>query len=77
VTPRQGTQLLTALQSCVAFMPAHQRERARGQLLIEATAEIHRLIRLAEHVHDRLLRGESDAVLLAALETAWKGEAQP
>jgi hypothetical protein len=40
-------------------------------LLAEAADEIERLQTLCVRVHDRLLRGDSDAELLAMLESGW------
>ena len=56
---------------------SHQRElrkeRHAGKLLLEATAEIDRLIGICTHVHDRMLRGNSDMELMAKLAEGWRG----
>jgi hypothetical protein len=41
----------------------------------EARVEVSRLLALCTNVHDRLLRGDDDTVLLAMLEKAWKARA--
>lgn len=51
----------------------HVRERETGQVLTEALAEIGRLQAIAVQMHDRILRGDSDAELLLILNAAWKG----
>ena len=51
----------------------HQRERRGAILLEESMAEIQRLRSVFVSAHDRLLRGDSDAELLAILEAGWAG----
>lgn len=41
----------------------------------EARAEASRLLAICTNVHDRLLRGDNDPVLLAMLAEAWKARA--
>lgn len=38
----------------------------------EARAEVSRLLAICTNVHDRLLRGDDDPVLLAMLAESWK-----
>lgn len=38
----------------------------------QCAAEAHRAIQICENVHDRILRGDSDAALMTLLEAAWK-----
>lgn len=38
----------------------------------EALAEVSRLLAICQNVHDRLLRGDDDLVLLAMLAESWK-----
>ncbi len=54
-------------------MAPHQKDRETGRLYVAATAEIARLVDLCESVHDRLLRGDPDTVLLSRLEEGWRG----
>lgn len=68
-----GSALLRRLQSHVAMMAPHQRERRAGKLLLDSTAEIQRLIQICEHVHDRMLRGDDDMTLMRKLMEGWQG----
>lgn len=68
-----GSALLRRLQNHRAIMAPHQRERHAGKLLIEATSEIQRLIKICEHVHDRILRGDDDMTLMRKLKEGWQG----
>jgi hypothetical protein len=71
--PVTGSALLRRLQNHRAAMAPHQKERHAGKLLLEATAEIQRLIEICEHVHDRLLRGDDDMALVQKLQDGWQG----
>jgi hypothetical protein len=68
-----GSALLRRLQNHRAAMAPHQKERHAGKLLLEATAEIDRLIGICTHVHDRMLRGDDDMTLMRKLQEAWQG----
>jgi hypothetical protein len=68
-----GSALLRRLQNHRASMAPHQKERHAGKLLLDATAEIDRLIGICSHVHDRMLRGDSDMELMAKLAEGWRG----
>lgn len=46
-----------------------------ADLLDEAAQEIRRLEGIAVQVHDEILKGENDGVLLKLLSTAWSGKA--
>lgn len=43
---------------------------AAAELAIKADADVKRLINIAQQVHDRILRGDSDQELLALLDQA-------
>ena len=68
-----GSALLRRLQNHRAGMAPHQAKRHAGKLLIDATAEIDRLIGICTHVHDRMLRGEDDMTLMRKLQEGWQG----
>lgn len=68
----QGTVLLRKVQAHLATLPEHVKARRTAMLLDALYTECSRLQALCVHVHDRLLRGDSDAYLLDKLESAWK-----
>jgi hypothetical protein len=68
-----GSALLRRLQNHRAAMSPEQKKRRAGMLLLDATAEIDRLIGLCIHVHDRMLRGDDDTTLLRKLQEGWQG----
>ena len=68
-----GSALLRRLQGHRAAMAPHQKERLAGKLLLEATDEIDRLIGICTHVHDRILRGDTDMELMSKLAEGWRG----
>ena len=71
--PLAGSALLRRLRQHEAMMGPHQKDRETGRLYVAATAEIARLIDLCTSVHDRLLRGDADTVLLSRLAEGWQG----
>ena len=73
-SPRlHGSALLRRLRQHQAMMAPHQKDRKTGLLYVEATEEIARLVDLCTSVHDRMLRGDADIVLLARLSEGWQG----
>ena len=68
-----GSALLRRLQNHRAMMSPEQKERHAGKLLLDATAEIDRLIGICTHVHDRILRGDDDMTLMEKLQEGWQG----
>jgi hypothetical protein len=72
-----GSALLHRLRQHEAMMAPHQKDRETGRLFVAATAEIARLIDLCARVHDRLLRGDENAVLLEWLAEGWQGTSNP
>ena len=68
-----GSALLRRLQSHRMAMSPEQKERRAGKLLLDATAEIDRLIGICAHVHDRMLRGDDDMTLMRKLQEGWQG----
>ena len=68
-----GSALLRRLRQHEAMMAPHQTVRETGRLYVAAVAEIARLIDLCTSVHDRLLRGDADTVLLSRLSEGWQG----
>lgn len=68
-----GSALLRRLQSHRMAMSPEQRERHARKLLLDATAEIDRLIVICTHVHDRMLRGDNDMTLMRKLQEGWQG----
>lgn len=68
-----GSALLRRLQNHRAMMSPEQKERRAGKLLLDATAEIDRLIGICTNVHDRMLRGDDDMALMQKLQEGWKG----
>jgi hypothetical protein len=64
-----GSVLLRRLQN---YINTDQRHRA-WELLESATAEIDRLLRLCENVHDQSLRGAVGNDLRALLREGWQG----
>ncbi len=79
---KHGSALLRRLQNYRAIMSPEQKERHAGKLLLDATAEIERLIGICTSVHDRMLRGDDDVTLMQKLQEAWQGpndqaQAQP
>lgn len=77
IQTEHGTALLKRLKAYGQIMAPNQKERYSGKLLIQATAEIERLIGICTHVHDRLLRGDDDVELLAKLSEGWNGPKTP
>ena len=75
--PLAGSALLRRLRQHEAMMGPHQKDRETGRLYVAATAEIARLIDLCTSVHDRLLRGDADTVLLSRLAEGWQGPNAP
>lgn len=68
-----GSALLRRLQNHRAMMSKEQKERHAGKLLLDATAEIDRLIGICTSVHDRMLRGDDDMTLMQKLQEGWQG----
>ena len=68
-----GSALLRRLRQHEAMMAPHQKDRETGRLYVAAVAEIARLIDLCTSVHDRMLRGDTRAVLLSRLAEGWQG----
>jgi hypothetical protein len=60
---------ITKMRTC-----SHSLPYPGGEVVRECLDEIVRLTHIAEQVHDRLLRGDSDKELLELLETTWQGE---
>ena len=75
--PLAGSAILRLLPQHEAMMAPHQKDRETGRLYVAATAEITRLIDLCTIVHDRMLRGDSDTVLLSRLAEGWQGPNVP
>ena len=72
-----GSALLHRLRQHEAMMAPHQKDRETGRLYVAAVAEIVRLINLCTSVHDRMLRGDTRAVLLSRLAEGWQGPNSP
>ena len=68
-----GSALRRRLQSHRMAMSPEQKERHAGKLLLDATAEIDRLVGICTHVHDRMLRGDDDMTLMRKLQEGWQG----
>jgi hypothetical protein len=68
----RGSSLLMRLQNYQSIMSPEQKERHAGKLLLDATAEIDRLIGICIHVHDRMLRGDDDMTLMQKLQDGWQ-----
>jgi hypothetical protein len=58
---------ITKMRTC-----SHSLPDPGGEFVRECLDEIVRLTNIAEQVHDRLLRGDSDKELLELLATTWQ-----